>query len=126
MTYTKLLLIDDDEEDLEIFLSALKKIDGQIACFTESNARLALQKLITRQIATDIIFVDLNMPVMTGQEFLLEIKKEDHLTDIPVVIFSTSAHAPTIRLTKELGAKDFITKPDKYSDLVKILQTFLK
>jgi len=62
---------------------------------------------------------------MNGQQFLLEIKKSPELSSIPIIIFSTSAHLPTILLTRELGAQDFITKPDKFDDLVDILRSFL-
>jgi len=121
----RILLIDDDEDDQEIFLSALSKVSSTITCTTMSSASSALRQLKEGHLSPDVIFLDLNMPVMNGQQFLLEIKKDTALHNIPIIIFSTTSHQPTIQLTKDLGARDFITKPEKFDDLVAILTLFM-
>lgn len=125
MPYKHILLIDDDEDDQEIFLTALGNIDNSIACTTLGNGREALDMLTAKQIAPDLIFLDLNMPVMNGQQFLAEIKKETALKNIPVIILSTSSHKSSIQLTKELGAMQFLSKPDKFEDLLIVLRSVL-
>ena len=90
-----------------------------------TNAYDALQKLDRRELNPDVIFLDLNMPIMTRQEFLMEIKKRDLIKDIPVIIFSTTSNSLTIQLMKEMGAIDFITKPDRFDKLVTILKCIL-
>ena len=125
MKYNKILLIDDDEDDQEIFLSALSQINTLIACTTVGNAYTALQKLVDKQLTPDVIFLDLNMPIMNGQQFLAAIKENAELKDIPVVIFSTSSHPATIQLAKKTGAMEFITKPNRFDDLLEILRSFL-
>src|SRR6476619_5117578 len=112
MPYQNILLIDDDVDDREIFKSALEKTTLAVECTALDNAVTALELLRTRQINPQLIFLDLNMPVMNGQQFLLEIKNDELLNHIPVVILSTSSHRSTIELTKELGAMDFFYKPD--------------
>lgn len=125
MSYRNIMLIDDDVDDQEIFLTALETVSGSVKCIAISNAVDALQKLSAKQVVTELIFLDLNMPRMNGQQFLLEIKKNDDLKDIPIIILSTSSHPATIELTKELGAKDFITKPDKFDELTDILRSII-
>jgi CheY-like chemotaxis protein len=125
MAYHNVLLIDDDDDDQEIFLTAVEQIDCGVNCTALSDATEALQKLAAHVIVPDVIFLDLNMPVMNGQEFLTEIKKNAGLKNIPVIIFSTSSHNTTIQLTKDLGASDFITKPGKYDELVNLLTPIL-
>jgi DNA-binding response OmpR family regulator len=125
MRYQNLLLIDDDEDDQEIFLLALSKIQHGINCTTFSNAAHALDELISKIIVPDLILVDLNMPVMSGQQFLLEIKKIEKLQIIPVIIFTTSSHLPTKELMMDLGANDFITKPENFSELINLLSGLL-
>ena len=125
MLYRNILLIDDDEDDQEIFRTALENVNLDVSCTSLNNASEALDKLRSNQLQPDLIFLDLNMPVMNGQQFLMEIKNDDELNDIPVVILSTSSHRTTIELTKELGAMDFYSKPDKFEDLIGILKSVL-
>ena len=125
MNYRKILLVDDDEDDQEIFFTALQKVAPAVVCEMLNSACSALERLKNGQVSPDIIFLDLNMPIMNGQQFLAEIKKDAGLKDIPVVVISTSSHPQTIQLAKDTGAKDFITKPDKFDDLVKILVSLL-
>ncbi len=122
MSYHHILLIDDDEDDQEIFLMAMQEITGSVECTALNSAVTALQKLKTRQTLADLIFLDLNMPIMNGKQFLGEMMKSEELRQIPVIVFSTSAQLETIRETKELGARDFITKPPKFSELKSILR----
>jgi len=125
MLYRNILLIDDDEDDQEIFISALEELTDQVSCTPLDNAPDAL-KFLENGNHPDVIFLDLNMPVMNGQQFLAIVKQTAALKEIPVVIFSTSSNAETIRQTHELGADGFITKPDNFRDLIRVLQDFLK
>lgn len=125
MSYRNILLIDDDTDDQEIFLSAMEIAVDSVNCIALGNARHALQELTERRITADLIFLDLNMPVMTGQQFLAEFKKLDIFKDIPVIILSTSSNASTILETKELGAKDFITKPQSFSEFITTLKSII-
>jgi CheY-like chemotaxis protein len=124
--YKNILLIDDDDDDQEIFLSALENVDRSIVCTALDNATEALSMLQEKKINPDLIFLDLNMPIMNGEQFLKTIKKLNNLQDIPVIILSTSSHKSTVQLTKSLGAKDFVSKPDKFEDLINILRLILK
>jgi CheY-like chemotaxis protein len=125
MRYKNILLIDDDDDDQEIFLSAVEELSGSVHCIALSGATDALQKLTSKILHPDVIFLDLNMPIMNGQQFLVEIKKNEELKNIPVIIFSTTSHCTTIQHTKKLGAFDFITKPARYDELIKILTAFI-
>ena len=125
MKYRHILLIDDDTDDHEIFIAALAKVSEDVKCVGFTDAGKALQKLKNGELETDVIFLDLNMPIMNGQQFLHLIKQENTLKDLSVVVFSTSSLPATIQITKEMGAMDFITKPDKFDELVSILKFFL-
>ena len=125
MKYKNILLIDDDTDDQDIFLTAVSEISDDVKCLALGNAAEALLQLESKDIFPDAIFLDLNMPVMSGQQFLIEIKKRTQLKNIPVIIFSTSSHYNTIKIMKDLGAHDFITKPNKFDLLVEILKPFL-
>jgi CheY-like chemotaxis protein len=125
MGYRNILLIDDDQDDHEIFSAAVEKTAITLTYQVRSSAHEALEQLVLNMLTPDLIFLDLNMPVMNGQEFLAAVKNNEKLKNIPVIIFSTSSNLATIKLTKELGALDFITKPDKFDSLVSMLQFVL-
>jgi CheY-like chemotaxis protein len=125
MAYNHIMYIDDDEDDIEIFRTALSLVSDGVECTTYVSGVDALRDLEQRIVEPDVIFIDLNMPVMTGQEFLVEIKDKEELASIPVIVYSTTSHAATIELTKELGANHFITKHDSITDLVTELQELI-
>lgn len=125
MGYHNILLIDDDQDDHEIFLAAVEKISVKLVYSARTSANEALEQLAADLLKPDLIFLDLNMPVMNGQEFLMAVKKNEKLKHIPVIIFSTTSNRKTIQQVKDLGAIDFITKPDKFDSLVGVLQSVL-
>lgn len=119
------LLVDDDEDDTEIFALAASEADSSIDCVFASDGIAALSLLADKTFVPDFIFLDLNMPLMSGRECLVEIKKRPHLAHVPVIIYSTSASRRDITETKELGASSFITKPALISALTeRLLEVF--
>jgi two-component system response regulator HydG len=88
------------------------------------NSVEALKKLISQELSPDIIFLDLNMPIMSGFEFLAEIKMQKVIQDIPIVIFSTSQFEETKIKARKYGVKEFISKPNDFNELKKIISHF--
>ena len=121
----KILLIDDDEDDQFMFKEVIESINPTLQCETATNGKIALDKLKVSASLPDIIFLDLNMPVMNGFDFLIQIKKENALSKIPVCIFTTSNIHRDKELTKEFGAQFFLTKPNDFQVLRKKLQQIL-
>ena len=119
-----LLLIDDDEDDREVFSSIVTEAYPQISLSVAANGRQALSDLRNAPHPPDLIFLDLNMPLMNGRQFMEAIRSDQKLQRIPVVILTTSSDSKTITEMKALGARDFITKPDKYSAWEKMLNEF--
>jgi CheY-like chemotaxis protein len=120
------MLIDDDDDDKEIFLSVIANVLPQVSCVMATNGQEALQLLSHNQNRPDVIFLDLNMPLMNGKDFLSHISKDESLRLIPVIILSTSSDQGTIKEALNLGAKDFITKPDKFSAWEQTIKNVLK
>ena len=120
------MLIDDDEDDRELFLLALEGMETGCSCVTVNSCSEALKMLHKGEYLPDFIFLDLNMPQVTGRECLCEMKASPKLSHIPVVIFSTSSEQKDIEETRESGAVGFITKPSKTIELSKMLDIFFK
>lgn len=121
-----LYLIDDDNDDLDFFCEAVGVIDKGIICIRATNSDEALRAFQQEDVPMpDMIFLDLNMPLVDGRQFLAEIKKLSTYKHIPVVIYSTSSHARDKDETKQLGASGFLTKPYSLEELVRELKVVL-
>lgn len=125
MRYTKIFHIDDDDDDIEFFVAAIEYLSEGASCFSFTNAVKALQKLKSGELIPDIIFLDLNMPIINGQEFLAALKATAGLEDIPVIMLSTSSNAATAHKFKMEGASGFLTKPTSIKELSNLLRPYL-
>lgn len=121
-----LLLVDDDIDDQQIFAEALETVDPSIKLMVASNGLEALHKLNTPgSLHPDMIFLDLNMPMMNGKEFLQELKKTNGFSEIPVIIYTTSSRPEDREQSITLGATDFIVKPNNYRSLCEQLKEII-
>ena len=122
----QILLIDDDRDDAELFKEALSEINSSIGFEHYDDSKLVLQNLLEKQTnLPDLIFLDINMPIISGWQFLAEFKKREHLKDIPVIMFTTSSQPKEREMAKELGAAGFVTKPNEYKTLKELLTSVL-
>jgi CheY-like chemotaxis protein len=121
----KIVLIDDDHDDYEIFTMALSETDSSIDCIYYDSAKDALHKLLNSQSSLpDYIFLDLNMPGMNGIQFLEELKRTE-MAHLPVIIYSTTILPPHRQRIEELGVYKSIVKPYSHGELIKILKNIL-
>ena len=120
--YRSILLVDDDADDQLLFHEAIHGIDSSIRLETADNGKHALNKLRSAILLPDLIFVDLNMPLVNGFEFISALKKEDALAHIPVVAFTTSTNPLDATRARRLGADAFLTKASSYPEQCKKLR----
>ncbi len=119
----KVVLIDDDEDDRVIFHEALHALRFAVECFYAPDGISVLNKLQEDTSSPpDYIFVDLNMPAMSGKEFLTTIKRLPAYKQIPVIILTTSHNPQDREETKQLGAFYFIIKPPTVEELSRYLE----
>jgi CheY-like chemotaxis protein len=90
VAYKHIFLVEDDEEDQQIFFDAITDIDASILITCAANGVDALAKLIKMQLLPDIIFMDVNMPFMNGFECLAKIKAQVRLQNVPVVMLTSA------------------------------------
>ena len=120
----RVLLIDDDADDRMFFKDAVSEINPALVCELTSNGYEALNRLSTEPLPK-MIFLDLNMPIMSGFDCLLEIKKRDQLKDIPVIIFTTTSDQKAMKRSQDLGASAYFKKPNDYPSLMAKLHSLL-
>ena len=116
------LLADDDNDDAELFAEALTATGTRVDFFRVEDS-LELFKFLsgTQNRKPDIIFLDINMPPISGWQCLTKIKNDDDYKNIPVVMYSTSSYSCDKDIAIELGALGFLTKPSNFKILVEIL-----
>ena len=121
LTYNMIVLyVDDDPDDRQLFQEAIKSIDSRIVCVTAQDGLEALSYLGMHDIP-NIIFLDINMPLMDGKTCLTEIRSNKLTAHIPVIMFTTSSSPEDRTDCENLGATDFLLKPVSYIQMKEII-----
>jgi len=123
-THKVILLVDDDEDEHDIFLSALKSAGEDHTLISAISGDEALR--ILNGLVPDVIFLDINMPRITGIKCLEEMRKIQKLAAVPVYIYSTGINSREGQKAILLGAKDYIIKPNSINDLTSVLKEILR
>lgn len=111
------LVVDDDQDDLEIFCEAIHSINQSVSCLIANNGRAALNLLNQLLVLPQIIFMDYNMPQMDGGKCLENIKSNERLKDIPVVMYSTSFTDAVAKELRQVGAY-LLKKETEFKEIV--------
>jgi CheY-like chemotaxis protein len=130
-----ILMADDDEEDRELTRDALKAshLANRIR-FVSDGQELMDYLRHDGSYGGDadgsprpgIILLDLNMPKKDGREALAEIKADESLRQIPVVVLTTSSDEADVIRSYDLGVNSFITKPVTFTSLVNVMSAWTK
>ena len=118
-----ILLVDDDEDEHEIFLSALKNINKNIDFISAYSCEKALHLL--KDLDPNYIFIDVNMPKTDGMICLQEIKKIRRIAHVPVYMYSTGVNANDSQRALQIGAVDYIIKPNSITALAALLKRII-
>ena len=127
-----ILLVEDDQGDIDLMEEALKPNAGRINLQVVKDGVKALAYLRKEGIYQHarqpaLILLDLNLPRKDGREVLSEIKKDERLKHIPVIVLTTSDAAIDIIKAYSLGANCYVTKPvglNQFMEVMKRIQEF--
>jgi DNA-binding NtrC family response regulator len=121
------MIVDDDADDRKLFIDAVKEVNRHIECITASDGQQAREVLRKAGSALpDFIFLDLRMPRYNGKRCLQEIKKDEDLKNIPVIIYSTSREVEESQELKAMGAVYFISKPSNPDEIYYLVSFVLE
>ena len=125
---SKFILIgEDDADDQEMLKEVFSSIDSSFILFFVNNGGeilSALGKLRNDQMPC-LIVLDYNMPGLNGADILRELGSNERYKHIPRIVWSTSASEKFRKLCLELGAADYVIKPNNVNDLEKIARYML-
>jgi CheY-like chemotaxis protein len=127
-----IILADDDIDDRSFFEKALKEIPilNRLTMVNDGEELMNFLHMNSDHLP-DVLFLDLSMPRKTGFECLSEIKEDEKLKVLPVIMLSTSFPRDNkyeqniINMLYTIGAMDYIRKPGDYQTLKQVIQTTL-
>lgn len=122
-------MIVDDSPVMRAFVKRTIAVAGfaPAEIVEASNGREALDKLraAAAQPPVDLILTDINMPVMDGEQLISELKADQALRSIPVVVVSTDSTEKRVGALLKLGASDYVRKPFPPERLSEVLSALL-
>jgi CheY-like chemotaxis protein len=128
----QILLADDDKDDCFLFREALSELPVTTDLETVYDGEQLMDYLNSHEDQLpDVLFLDLNMPRKNGFECLSEIKHNEKLKSLPVIMFSTSYprdmhyENDIMKLLYKIGARDYIRKPENFNQLKEIIHNIL-
>jgi CheY-like chemotaxis protein len=126
----EILLVEDNPEDIELTLRALKKSKLANTIVVAEDGEEALDFIFARGKYSErsticspkVILLDLKLPKISGIEVLKEIKKDPRTSIIPVVILTSSTQEVDIEESYKLGANSYIVKPVNFENFIQSLR----
>ena len=128
----EILLVEDSPSDTELTVEALREAKLRNHLSTVQDGVQAMEFLrrqgpFAQAPRPDLILLDLNLPRKDGREVLAEIKADDLLKAIPVVVLTTSRAEQDVLRAYQLNANCYITKPvdfDQFLEVVRAIESF--
>jgi len=106
----RILLVEDEEIMVDLLQRKLLKEGYEV--FVARDGEEGLEKMKEMEPKPDLILLDIIMPKMGGFEVMEEMKKDEKLKDIPVIVISNSGQPVELDRAKKLGAKDWLIKTE--------------
>lgn len=116
----KVLYVEDDEDLCDVVSETLE--DAGYAVSIAANGAIAMTALQAASDLPCLILLDLMMPVMDGEHFLQEMRRDPRLSAVPVVLLTADGHATTKAVT--LGVHGGLGKPVELNDLLSTVSTY--
>ncbi|MBS7606449.1 response regulator [Candidatus Bathyarchaeota archaeon] len=125
-SYT-ILLVEDSMDDALITKRAMSKVNimGRLIIVNDGEEAL---KLLRREgeykdfALPSLIILDLKMPKVNGFEVLRELRRDERLRVLPVIVFTSSDRSEDIELAYRLGCNSYIVKPVRFEDFLRVME----
>ncbi len=118
----KILVVDDEPDILKVVTFRLRKAGYEI--ITAEDGQKALNLIKTQR--PDLVLLDLRLPVIDGSEVCKQVKADDEVKNIPIILLTATSHINKIAdKAKELKADDYLIKPFDPEELLKRVKKFI-
>jgi two-component system, chemotaxis family, response regulator Rcp1 len=129
-TVSQILLVEDNPGDVLLAKEAMSEVRGDQQMMVARNGQEAMLALrceggYANSPRPDLVILDLNLPLKSGREVLMEMKADPSLADIPVAVLTTSRFDQAVCLEYTAGRCTYYHKPQSFQDLVEIMRSIL-
>jgi CheY-like chemotaxis protein len=126
MKQKTVFLIDDDPDDLQFMKDALNRVDSTILhvsfLYPEEAIKLLTKELI---VLPDHIFIDMNMPKLTGEDCLRQLRTNNRFLAVPIIVYSTSMPKEVSDRLLKAGANYTFAKPNTEKEYTVMLGSII-
>lgn len=121
------MLVEDNTDDILITRRAMDKVNIAGNLIIVNDGEEALKILKRRDEYGDaklpsLILLDLKMPRVDGFKVLKELKKDETLKVLPVIVFTSSERSEDVELAYKLGCNSYVVKPVKFDEFIKVIE----
>lgn len=116
-SYYKIYVTDDDADDFLFLKDAIGELDKSVILEHVTSCSDLISLLENGHIP-DMIFLDLNMPKISGRECIERIREEAKYRKVPIIIYSTSKSNKDVEFCYEKGANFYLVKPNTFKGLL--------
>lgn len=125
-----ILLVEDDFDDANLIQRIINRVPIHVDMEVCGNGQEALDLLEASHASTkgrmpDLILLDLNMPIMDGNEFMRALRSHPVLPTIPICVFSTSKDEDVVKAAYENGANVVVNKVESLEGMRKVIETIV-
>lgn len=122
------ILIDDNPDDLDIIKQTISSVDSSLVCISFIYPDEALHVLLSQELVVvpDLIFIDINMPGITGDKCLKALRSSRLFDDVFIAMYSTSMPETVSDALKQLGANTTFEKPVRMAKYTEIIEKILE
>jgi len=121
------LIVDDDQDDLEFMMEIVGEIDPGINCISMEYPEEVIRIISEAYIPVpNFMFIDINMPIVTGDLVLKEIRKNKKFDDTIITMLSTTIPSALEQILKDSGANYTVKKPSKVDEFKMVITEILR
>ncbi|MFA5144168.1 MAG: response regulator [Candidatus Omnitrophota bacterium] len=121
MANKKILIVDDEPDILRATKVRLASLGYEVVTATDGKDIFS----VIRKELPDLILLDLRLPGISGDEICINLKADEKLKDIPIVMFTASSDFNINNMIKKIGAEGYLIKPFSSEDLMQVTKKFL-
>lgn len=118
------MIVDDDQDDRQVLAETIHDVSAAYQIVEAQDGQEGLRMLAMT--VPDLIFLDINMPLMDGFAMLAAVRKLTKYAMLPIIMYSTSRRKEDVKKSLDLGASRFVVKPDTSLHVRKIVDEALE